>query len=189
MYSVTVTDDNGCQDSNFVVIGEPGPIVTSMTSADESAPGASDGTATVSATGGTPGYTYFWSTGASGATLSGLGPGTYYVTVADIYGCTAVDTAIINVITGVDYVQGEPWFNLFPNPTKGQVFVDYVIPDPGSLDFRVYNAVGQMVYDKNVIVAFEGRIEFDLEVLSKGVYTVEMRAGSKRKFEKIVVLD
>jgi hypothetical protein len=48
-----------------------------------SQPGATNGTLTVSAVGGTAPYTYAWSNGATTAALTGLAGGTYTVTVTD----------------------------------------------------------------------------------------------------------
>jgi hypothetical protein len=65
------------------------PLTTMVSGTDETSPGASDGTATVVASGGTPGYTYVWSNGATTATITGLMPGTYTVTVTDNNGAGA----------------------------------------------------------------------------------------------------
>jgi hypothetical protein len=57
--------------------------------------GNSTGSATVSATGGTPGYTYLWSNTQTGATATGLSAGTYTVTVTDAFLTTATASATI----------------------------------------------------------------------------------------------
>ncbi|MGE5105902.1 MAG: choice-of-anchor J domain-containing protein [Sphingobacteriales bacterium] len=61
---------------------------------------ASSITISAQATGGTPGYTYLWSTGAVTATItvSPLTATAYTVTVTDIYGCTATFSKTIRVI-------------------------------------------------------------------------------------------
>ncbi|MEZ4932345.1 MAG: SprB repeat-containing protein [Saprospiraceae bacterium] len=51
-----------------------------------------DGAVEASASGGVQPYTYLWSTGDTGPTLSGLGGGTYTVTVTDVEGCTGTAT-------------------------------------------------------------------------------------------------
>src|SRR5690606_1196226 len=59
--------------------------------------GGSDGSATASATGGTPPYTYLWNdpSGQSSATATGLSIGSYTVTVTDANGCTDIATITI----------------------------------------------------------------------------------------------
>jgi len=96
-YLVTVTDNASCSRSVSFTVGEPGAILANVTSTDESCSPGNDGTASTSASGGTPPYSYNWAPG--GATTSGivgLSPGTYLVTITDINGCTAVDSATIN---------------------------------------------------------------------------------------------
>ena len=47
------------------------------------------------ATGGTPNYTYLWSTGATTASIANLAPGTYNVTVTDANNCTKTGSTTI----------------------------------------------------------------------------------------------
>ena len=69
-------------------------IVLTMSSVDESILGASDGSATVIASGGAAPYTYLWSNSMTSSTISGLSPGTYSVTVTDDAGCSSIDSVL-----------------------------------------------------------------------------------------------
>lgn len=93
-YSVTVTDANGCTVTASAVIIEPAALTLS-TSTTNSTCGSSNGTATVSASGGTTGYTYLWENAQTAATATGLSAGSYSVTVTDANGCTASITAAV----------------------------------------------------------------------------------------------
>ncbi|MFT4982276.1 MAG: hypothetical protein ACI9UR_002146, partial [Bacteroidia bacterium] len=91
-YSVTVEDDNGCTDVVPLTITEPTPVVGSLdATVDADCNGAATGAATVSASGGTPPYTFDIGAGpvASGDFI-GLSAGPYSVTVEDGNGCTDV---------------------------------------------------------------------------------------------------
>ncbi|WP_460474348.1 hypothetical protein, partial [Emticicia fontis] len=44
--------------------------------------------ASITVSGGTPGYTYQWSNGGTTAEITGIGAGTYTVTVTDANKCT-----------------------------------------------------------------------------------------------------
>ncbi len=97
-YTVTVTDVNGCE-SNATTspdVTEPPPIVITTSSTAVLCFGGNSGTATVSATGGTPGYSFMWMPGAiSGTSATGLSAGTYTVTVTDLNSCTQTQTVVV----------------------------------------------------------------------------------------------
>ncbi len=95
-YTVTVFDFNGCSDTaSTTVYVLPGPTV-SVSTTDETAYGAQDGTATAIATGGTTPYTYQWQTGDTSATITGLAPGIYTVTVTDAQGCAISASGVVD---------------------------------------------------------------------------------------------
>ncbi len=100
-YTVTVTDANGCSDSQTDIVAGPVAISLTMASSDPSCAGATDGTSFVSASGGTPGYTYLWSNGATTDSISGLGEGTFVVTVTDANGCEGIDSVTLTNGNGV----------------------------------------------------------------------------------------
>ncbi len=93
-YCATVSDASGCTATTCVTITQPTQIVATATTTSATC-GQSNGTATVNATGGTPGYTYQWANGATTQTISGLAAGSYCVTVTDTKGCTATACATV----------------------------------------------------------------------------------------------
>lgn len=97
-YIVTITDANGCTVIDTAIISTTsGPTLIVTTTQPTCTQG--NGSITVSASGGTPGYSYQWSNGSSGANINGLSPGNYVLTVTDASGCTATDTVSL-VSTG-----------------------------------------------------------------------------------------
>jgi len=86
---VTITDANGCTKLDSVVVNQPPSLVATIATTTPLCPGVPAATLTAGATGGTPNYSYVWSTGQTGATLSNLGIGTYAVTATDANGCTS----------------------------------------------------------------------------------------------------
>lgn len=88
-YSCLITDSRGCQWTETVVVPQPTPFTLSTTTTDALCNGAFDGTATVTASGATPGYTYAWNTNPvqTGTTATGLGVGPHQVVVTDANGC------------------------------------------------------------------------------------------------------
>ncbi len=94
-HTLTVTDAHGCAKVATVIIAQPDPPSVTIQVSHASCPGAADGSLSANATGGTPPYTYQWSNGLSGPTLSNLPAGTYVLTVTDSNGCTAIQSATI----------------------------------------------------------------------------------------------
>src|SRR6185295_1090718 len=95
-YTVTATDGGGCTGSRTVTIQEPSSISVSMSKTNVNLMGGHDGTAMATPGGGSPGYTYHWSTGATTSTINNLTAGTYTVTVTDSHGCTASNSITVN---------------------------------------------------------------------------------------------
>lgn len=102
LHTVTVTDANGCQQVTSIVIGEPSIVQVTVTPQSISCSGLADGGATVTANGGSGGYTYQWSNNTSGPTIGGLTTGTYSVTATDSNGCTGVATFFVDTAPPLD---------------------------------------------------------------------------------------
>ncbi|MBL4653023.1 MAG: gliding motility-associated C-terminal domain-containing protein [Flavobacteriales bacterium] len=92
VYNVTVTDNTPCDAIESVTITEPTAISISSAQADVLCNGASNGSVTVTASGGTTAYTYLWDGNANNQTTqnaTGLNANTYSVTVTDANSCPA----------------------------------------------------------------------------------------------------
>lgn len=88
VYFLSVEDSVGCISNETVQITQPSAIVLSGSSTSSTC-GQPDGSASVSATGGTPGYQYVWSPGGqTTSSISSIPSGVYDVTVTDQNGCS-----------------------------------------------------------------------------------------------------
>ncbi len=95
-YSVNVFDDNNCLSSSIVSISEPDPLTHTLTGTDNTCFGGANGTATATASNGTPPYSYSWSDGGSGSNRTGLAAGTYSVIISDSCGASITDSLVIS---------------------------------------------------------------------------------------------
>ncbi|AII54391.1 IPT/TIG domain-containing protein [Hymenobacter sp. APR13] len=94
-YNVTVKDANGAEATASATITQPTALSLVMSKTDATTNGAANGTATVQVSGGTPGYSYVWSNGATTATITGLTAGTYTVFVTDANNCEANNSVTV----------------------------------------------------------------------------------------------
>jgi len=98
-YSVSVTDATGCSSvRSFTITTSVGPAVTFSTTPSICI--ASNGSATLTASGGTAPYTYGWLTTPVqiSPTASGLVSGTYSVLVGDASGCSATYSVVVPLV-------------------------------------------------------------------------------------------
>ncbi|MBK8847549.1 MAG: hypothetical protein IPO27_13815 [Bacteroidetes bacterium] len=154
-YTVTATDAAGCIETATFTVTEPALLGMNGTPTDVTTNGGSDGSIDVTATGGTPAYTYVWNDGDTNEDRSGLTAGTYTVTVTDANGCTEEATFTIN----------EPGCN----EVVSGVVID-VLCNGGtdaSIDVTVTGANGTVTYLWN-----DGDTNEDRTGLSAGTYTV-----------------
>ncbi len=138
-YGVTVTDANGCQSNATYVITQPTTLSATETHVDVLCNGGATGSVDLSVTGGSPAYTYQWSNAATTQDLSGIGAGSFTVTVTDISGCTATQsvtiaepTAIVVTATTVDAACGQSNGSAAAHVSGGTPGYTYNWPTVGS---------------------------------------------------------
>ena len=92
-YSVTVTDGIGCTHTLLYVITQPSlltAIISPLSEASCDPVNPNTGSAVVTPSGGTPGYTYHWNNSSNDSLISNLYAGTYFVTVTDANNCDII---------------------------------------------------------------------------------------------------
>ncbi|MBO0950121.1 hypothetical protein [Fibrella forsythiae] len=95
-YSVTVTDGNGCTLARALTVTEPVALSLAASVTDVRCFSGTDGTASLTVSGGTLPYSYSWSNGQSTSLLSGLSAGLYSVMVVDGNGCSMVSALTVS---------------------------------------------------------------------------------------------
>jgi gliding motility-associated-like protein len=132
VYSILVTDKDGCISTDTVTIIEPSPISVTISSTPVTCTGDCDGTATANVSGGTGPYTYSWNDPSTQTTQTAIGlcVGNYTVVVTDSSGCT--DTANINISSSnnlsIDSITAVPASCNANCDGTGNVFVSGGVP-------------------------------------------------------------
>lgn len=100
-YTCVVTDANGCTASAATAITEPPLLTVASAGFNVSCFGSCDGQLVAIPTGGTPTYSFLWSTGCTNASCNNICAGSYTVTITDMNGCTATGTATVTEPTDI----------------------------------------------------------------------------------------
>jgi hypothetical protein len=89
-YTCTITDANGCTTTSNATVTQPASaLATSTAVTNIYCNGGSNGSATVTASGGTSPYTYLWSSAQTTSVITSQIAGVRTVTVTDANGCTS----------------------------------------------------------------------------------------------------
>ena len=111
---------------------------------------------------------------------------TYVVTVTDANGC--VDTASVTVtIVGVETIANLTHFNMFPNPTGGNVFVELELAENATVEISIVNALGQMVHQRVLPNVQTEKVELETAEFTSGVYMVHFNINNKQFTRKLII--
>ena len=173
VYSVVVTDANGCTASGEVEVDQPSEIELTIDVVDNSCYDDAEGGISATAKGGTGLISYSWSTGSSGAQIGNLPAGFYVVTATDANGCTAMETvevsqpeAIAPVVTATDVTcYGD---------RDGRVTLE---PQGGTPPF-LYSLDGETFYGSGTLIGLEA-----------GEYTITILDGNNCSWTETAVIN
>ena len=104
IYQVEVIDANENKAVGTYTLTYPDPLYLKVTKSEMTCSAPNGGQATAIASGGTPPYTYLWNTGYTGAHITGLSAGKYFVTVSDSRGCSVQEKVVLSYPEEVEVV-------------------------------------------------------------------------------------
>ncbi|MBL7930789.1 MAG: choice-of-anchor I family protein [Bacteroidia bacterium] len=181
-YVLSGTNTAGCTNSaSASVVVNPLPVVSFSLSTPTICVGES---ATITATGAN---TYSWALGGTSSTLA-VNPSTttvYMITGYSSANCTttAQVTQNVNVCTAIDKQNDEVSdYVVFPNPTSSIIKVTFGHNE--ETEIKIVSVAGTVVYQyKNYISGSE----INCELLSKGIYFVQVNTVNKQVLKKLIV--
>lgn len=181
-YCLTVTDAAGCSVSSCVTIAEPPKLVVTITTASDTN-GQSNGSASFSVIGGSTLASYSWSNGSLGNPITGLSCGTYSVSVSDNNGCTGTATAVVACVTGVNELNDERSFRMYPNPSNGS----FTVKSESTVKKCVaMDVLGNIVYSEENIQT--PSFDISLSQLSNGIYFLKVTdVHDKEQVRKVII--
>lgn len=180
-YAVTVTDNSGCSTTTAFTLENPPALTGTTTSTPTSCYTCSDGSAGISASGGTGSYTYNWlPTGGNASTASGLPVGTYTVTVTDANGCTFSTTVWVNSPANISNNQTDQW-NVYPNPASNVLMV--TLDKESTTTINIFDISGRLIYTRVSSAIME---VIDISTFDAGTYLVKIDQMKSQKTFKII---
>ncbi len=145
-YSVTLTDNSGCNTTAEATVEEPDELVAEATPHHITCNGESDGSITLEVSGGTEPYSFLWDTGETTQNIEDLAADTYSVTVTDNQGCqTTAQTKVI---------EPDPIFVSFSAPA-----ITTCYGDPGKIILDAEGGLGTLVYSISEIQWIPGEFQ------------------------------
>ncbi|TAK34358.1 MAG: hypothetical protein EPO28_16170, partial [Saprospiraceae bacterium] len=135
-YAVIVNDSLGCVGTDSVTVENTTGLTLTFSTASPVCSGGTNGSASVTVTGGTGPYAYLWSdnNGSTSESAIGLASGFYFVTVTDAKGCTITDSVIVEAVAPHEFVLATADVSCFGG-SNGSAKVTFVNNDPNSFTY------------------------------------------------------
>ena len=126
-HQVIIRDQSNCIVTEDFIINQPEPLVTSLSYIQPTE--TTFGSIDIEVNGGTQPYTYSWNHGETSEDLMNIVADFYEVGVTDANGCASSQNVILTNLIDIEDVSGineinSDKFNIFPNPTKGNVTIN-----------------------------------------------------------------
>ncbi len=184
-YFATVTDNAQCTAvfGPFALSESPAVMVGINATPPDST--GSNGAVSAVVMGGTPPFTYFWSTGDNTPSVQPLGPGAYFLTVTDAAGCTGAASAVLVRISEREQMAA---VRLYPNPGPGLFFLEFESTGMGVEGVLVRSVEGRVAYRMALTGAASSRETLDLGALPPGMYLLELLARGRPVFRQGFVI-
>ncbi|MBI1227417.1 MAG: T9SS type A sorting domain-containing protein [Bacteroidetes bacterium] len=189
-YMLVIFDSQGCPFTTHFTLGTPPPLQMGVTSSPQTQLIGPNGSATAVASGGTPPIEYYWSNANTGETISDLSSGLYSVTAVDANSCDITGYVTVDFISKtIDNPVGSADFVLYPNPSSGNFTLGNTSKSSHSkLDLRVFNQLGQIVFEENGASLQNENYRFNLQTQPTGIYQVVATTNGKMVFEGKVMI-
>jgi hypothetical protein len=101
-----------------------------------------------------------------------------------------VNTDVSGVTRGVaidDEMNGLSRFDVFPNPSSGQLNIDVELAHSAPLQVAIFNLQGSKVYLQNMAATAAYKENLDLSHLPAGMYVVQVSTPTYRSAKKVVI--
>ena len=162
------------------------PLSSTTTVINATSSSSPNGIATANPLKGDSPFKFVWNTGDTTATIGNLAAGTYYVTITDESLCTKTDSAVVQLISGL---QNEVLTNVrvYPNPTNGKITIENSNTGDQILLTEVFDISGRLIKTYAIKQGNNTLLYFD--EATQGIYMLHLKAESgKEVWRKLTLL-
>jgi hypothetical protein len=184
-YNINVTDSKGCTSVDTVTITQPAALVVSI---DSSGTASCTDTLWATVTGGTPGYTFSWSSGQTTDTITGVCPGTYTVTVTDKNGCNEMQVVTVTAPAGVMNLTNQEDIKLYPVPATSYLNVSIRQQGFDAQELMIYDITGRQLLNQRIIPNAT-LVPINVSGLTTGTYFIKVVGSTQQKMLRFTVIN
>ena len=182
-YEVLVTDANGCTLEEQVEL--PELFVPTLDLGEDIV--LDEGQTVVLEAGNWEGATYLWSTSETSSSIVISDPGTYQLTITTADGCVVTDEIEVSFSTDIEHIEGLNAWNLYPNPAKNQLILQFDLQKEMPLRLEIYDVTGQLYFADNLqLKPNENSFAVNVEAYPIGVYMVVLMDESGVVAKKMI---
>ena len=112
---------------------------------------------------------------------------------ASTNGCDSTVTTHVSILTGTEDILEKSFdLNIYPNPTKGNLYIDINLPEKGfsNLSFSLFGPLGKKVrsWKKQNLPPGAHHFSYNMEALPNGVYFLEIKTNMKTVKNSLLVI-
>lgn len=186
-YTVTVTDQSGCESFESVTITEPTELTVTASGTDPSCIGCADGSITATATGGTAPYSYSYNGTTVPSTVNGVPAGTYCFDVTDNNGCTTqACVTLTDPPVGIAEEEKPLSLNVYPNPVYELFTIEMELAKETEVNITLHTITGNLVFANSREANGSYKESFDISSLAAGMYVLNVQAQGENMVRRMV---
>ncbi len=184
-YEVTVSDDNSCSATASLTIVNPSPLEVTFNVTDASAQNAADGEIEVNIQGGIAQYDFSWSNNETTATITGLVPDEYCVTVTDANGCEVSDCAEVDFAVGINELNND--IAVTANVYNNVLLAGIQYAEKTTLSAEVYSVDGKLMLAETLNESNKLELQHNVSYWNKGLYIIRFSANNNTLLKKVML--
>lgn len=184
-YLAVISDSAGCVINLEITVNQPDSIAVIADIINESAEGESDGSISLSISGGVEPYDVLWDDqiGIEGPIVEALSAGTYCATITDGNGCIVEDLCfVVELPSGALTITESDDFVLYPNPFHENVLLEN--RTASEVRIRVVSVDGKLMFES--IQRGNGYVNIQGGDWASGTYIMLINKENRTYSEKLI---